>query len=127
LQSLLGWGTQVWIVTRGGMPYILKDAWVQANQVENENQHLEKIQGIPALKGKVPTLIAGEDVLIDSLSDTTLWYCVGLGLEDAHHVHHCILTSDIRNFIITFTSKAKFIRAMIDIVRSMSGSNTICY
>ena len=43
LQSLLGRGTQVWIVTRGGTPYILKDAWVQANRVKNENQHLKKI------------------------------------------------------------------------------------
>ena len=75
----------------------------------------------------MPTLVAGEDVLIDGLPDTTLWYRAGLGLEDAHRVHRCVLTSDIGNSIATFTSKAEFIRAMIDIIRSTSGSNTVCY
>jgi Fungal protein kinase len=127
LQSLLGRGTKVWIVTRNGEHYILKDAWVQASRVENENNHLKKIQGIPDLKGKVPTLVAGEDVLIDGLPDNTLWYRVGLGQDDDHRVHRRVLTSDIGNSITTFTSKAEFIKAMIDIVHSTSGNNVIRY
>jgi hypothetical protein len=127
LQSLLGRGTQVWIVTRHGKPYVLKDAWVQASRVENENQHLEKIQSISTLKGKVPTLVAGEDVFIDESPDNTLWYRSELGLDDEHRVHRRVLTSDIGNSITTFTSKAEFIRAMIDIVKSTSSNNTLFY
>jgi hypothetical protein len=122
LQSLLGRGTKVWIVARNRKNYILKDAWVQASRVENENKHLKKIQGIPVLKGKVPTLVAGEDVLIDGLPDNTLWYRVGLGQDDDHRVHRHVLTSDIGTSITTFTSKAEFIKAMIDIVHSMSAN-----
>jgi hypothetical protein len=127
LQSLLGWGTQVWIVTRHGKPYVLKDAWVQASRVENENQHLKKIQSISTLKGKVPTLVEDEDVFIDESPDNTLWYRSELGLDDEHRVHRRILTSDIGNSITTFTSKAEFIRAMIDIVKSTSSNNTLFY
>jgi hypothetical protein len=127
LQSLLGRGTKVWIVTKDSKNYILKDAWVQASRVENENKHLTKIQGIPVLKGKVPTLVAGEDVLIDGHSDDTLWYRVGLGQDDDYRVHRRVLTSDIGTSITTFTSKAEFIKAMIDIVRSTSGNNAIRY
>ena len=127
LQSLLGRGTKVWIVSRNRKNYILKDAWVQASRVENENKHLKKIQGIPVLKGKVPTLVAGEDVLINGLLDNTLWYRVGLGQDDDHRVHRRVLTSDIGTSITTFTSKAEFIKAMIDIVHSMSANNIICY
>ena len=127
LQSLLGRGTKVWIVTRRGKNYILKDAWVQASRVENENKHLRKLQGISDLKGKVPTLVAGEDILIDGLPDNTLWYRVGLGQDDDHRVHRRVLTSDIGTSITTFTSKAEFIKAMIDIVHSRFGNNVIRY
>jgi hypothetical protein len=126
LQSLLGRGTQVWIVSRDGKPYILKDAWVQASRVENENMHLKAIQSIPVLKGKVPTFVAGEDVLIGGFSDDTLWYR-GEGYEDNYRVHRRVLTSGIGNSITTFTSKVEFIRAMIDVVKSMSGDNTTRY
>ena len=125
LQSLLGRGTKVWIVSMGHNNYILKDAWVQASRVENENKHLEKIKSIPGLKGKVPTLVAGEDVLIDGLPDNTLWYRVGLGQDDDHRVHRRVLTSDIGTSITTFTSKAEFIKAMIEVVHSTSGDNII--
>jgi hypothetical protein len=127
LQSLLGRGTKVWIVTKDHTPYILKDAWIQASRVENENNHLKKIQGIPVLKGKVPTLVAGEDVLIDDMQDSTLWYRMGLGRDDEHRVHRRVLTSNIGNSITTFTSKAEFIRAMIDVVKSTSRNNAIYY
>lgn len=126
LQSLLGRGTQVWIVTRHGKPYILKDAWVQASRVENENLHLKAIRDIPALEGKVPTFVAGEDVMIGNLPDDTLWYR-GEGYEDVYRVHRRVLTSGIGNSITTFTSKVEFIRAMIDIVKSTSGNNTTRY
>lgn len=127
LQSLLGRGTKVWIVTRDGKNHVLKDAWVQASRVENENKHLKKIQDIPVLKGKVPTLVAGEDVLIDGQPDNTLWYRVGLGQDEDHRVHRRVLTSNIGTSITTFTSKAEFIKAMIDIVQSTSGDNVIRY
>ena len=126
LQSLLGRGTQVWIVSRGGKPYILKDAWVQASQVENENSHLQAIQHLPALEGKVPTFVAGEDVCVGGLIDDTTWYR-GEGFEDGRRVHRRVLTSGIGNSITTFSSKVEFIRAMIDIVKSTSGNNTTPY
>jgi hypothetical protein len=126
LQSLLGRGTQVWIVSRDGKPYILKDAWVQASRVENENLHLKAIRGLSALEGKVPTFVAGEDVLIGGLPDDTLWYR-GEGYEDVYRVHRRVLTSGIGNSITTFTSKVEFIRAMIDIIKSTSGNNTTRY
>ena len=107
--------------------YILKDAWIQASRVENEKTHLENIQDIPLLKGKVPALVAGEDVLIDSKPDNTLWYRVGLGQDDDHRVHRRILTSNIGTSITTFSSKAEFIKAMIDVVNSTSGNNVIHY
>jgi hypothetical protein len=125
LQSLLGRGTKVWIVWKDHKNYILKDAWVQASRVENEKIHLEKIRDMPFLKGKVPTLVAGEDVLINGLPDNTLWYRAGLGQDDDHRVHRRILTSDIGTSITTFSSKAEFIKAMIDIVNSTSGNNVI--
>lgn len=87
LQSLLGRGTKVWIVWKDRKNYILKDAWVQASRVENERKHLEKVQDIPFLKGKVPTLVAGEDVSIDGRPDDTLWYRADIGQEDDHRVH----------------------------------------
>lgn len=127
LQSLLGRGTQVWIVMKDDRRFILKDAWVQASRVENENNHLKAIQDIPTLKGKVPTFVAGEDVSIDDLPDNTLWYRAGLGFEEDHRVHRRVLTSDIGSSITTFTTKAEFIRAMIDIVKSTSSNNTIRY
>ena len=110
----------MWIVIRNNKNYILKDAWVQASRVENENKHLKKIQDIPVLKGKVPTLVAGKDVLINGLPDNTLWYRAGLRHEDDHRVHPRVLTSDIGTSITTF-------KAMIDIVHSTSANNLICY
>lgn len=121
LQSLLGRGTKVWIVARESKNYILKDAWIQASRVENENQHLEKIRNIPTLKGKVPALVAGEDMSINGSPDNTLWYRAGLGVDDDHRVHRRFLTSVIGTSITTFSSKAEFIKAMIDVVESMSG------
>ena len=115
LQSLLGQGTQVWIVSRCGKPYILKDAWVQASRVENENSLLQAIQGLPALEGKVPTFIEGEDVSIGGFLDDTTWYRRGEGFEDGRRLHRRVLTSGIGNSITTFSSKVEFIRAMIDI------------
>lgn len=127
MQSLLGRGTKVWIVLKGRKNYILKDAWVQASRVENEKKHLEKIRDIPFLKGKVPTLVAGEDVKIGDLPDNTLWYRAELGQDEDHRVHRRILTSNIGTSITTFSSKAEFIKAMIDIVNSTSGNNIIYY
>jgi hypothetical protein len=121
LQSLLGRGTKVWIVTNDNKNYILKDAWIQASRVENENKHLKRIQDIPDLKDKVPTFVAGEDVFINGFPDNTLWYRVGLGEDDDHRVHRRVLTSKIGTSITTFTSKAEFISAMIDIVQSTFG------
>jgi hypothetical protein len=69
----------------------------------------------------VPTFVAGEDVFIDGFPNNTLWYRAGLGEDDDHCVHHRILTSNIGTSITTFTSKAEFIKAMIDIVQSMFG------
>jgi hypothetical protein len=117
----------VWIVSKDHKYYILKDTWVQVSQVENEKNHLEKIHDIPFLKDKVPALVAGEDVLIDGLLDNNLWYHVRLGQDDDHRVCCCILTSNIGTSLTTFSSKAEFIKAMIDIVNSRSGNEFIQY
>ena len=114
LHSLFGRGTQVWIVTRNGIKYIMKDSWVREDGLHNEVAHLRRMASHEELKDRVPTLICGGDVVINGVNDSTERYRrVG-----SHRVHRCIVTSPIGESIISFKSKKEFIRVMMSIIES---------
>jgi len=115
LPSLFGRGTQVWIVTHNGIKYIMKDSWVREDGIHNEIAHLRRMASHEELKGRVPTLICGGDVVINGINDSTNRYRSG---SCFHRVHRRIVTSPIGESIISFKSKREFIRAMISIIES---------
>ena len=116
LPSLFGRGTQVWIVTHNGIKYVMKDSWVREDGIHNEVAHLRRMASHEELKGRVPTLICGGDVVINGINDSTNRYRSG---SCFHRVHRRIVTSPIGESIISFKSKREFIRAMISTIESM--------
>ena len=117
LPSLFGRGTQVWIVTHNGIKYIMKDSWVREDGIHNEIAHLRRMASHEELKGRVPTLICGGDVVINGINDSTNRYRSGSCFHRVHW-HRRIVTSPIGESIISFKSKREFIRAMISIIES---------
>ena len=115
LPSLFGRGTQVWIVTHNGVKYIMKDFWAREDGIHNEVAHLRRMASHEELKGHVPTLICGGDVVINGVNDSTNHYWSG---SCFHRVHRHIITSPIGESIISFKSKKEFIRVMISIIES---------
>jgi len=115
LHSLLGRGTQVWIVTHNGIKYIMKDSWVREDGLHNEVAHLRRMTAHEELKGRVPTLICGGDVVINGIRDSTQHY---RNARCSHRVHCRIVTSPIGESIISFKSKKEFIRVMMSIIES---------
>jgi hypothetical protein len=115
LPSLFGQGTQVWIVTHNGIKYIMKDSWVREDGLHNEVAHLHRMVSHEKLKGHVPTLICGGDVVINSIIDSINCYQSG---SCFHRVHRRIITSPIGESIISFKFKKEFIRVMISIIKS---------
>jgi len=115
LPSLFGRETQVWIVTHDGVKYIMKDSWAREDGIHNEVAHLRRMASHKELKGRVPTLICGGDVVIDGINDSTNRYRSGVCF---HRVHRRIVTSPIGESIISFKSKREFIGAMISIIES---------
>jgi len=113
--SLCGRGTQVWIVIHDGIKYIMKDSWVREDGLHNEVAHLSRISCCKELKGRVPTLICGGDVVINGINDTTSRYRSG---RYFHRVHRRIVTSPIGEPITAFKSKREFIQVMISIIQS---------
>ena len=93
----------------------MKDSWVQEDGLHNEVAHLRRMASHEELKGRVPTLICGGDVVINGINDSTNRYRSG---SCFHHVHRRIVTSPIGESIISFKSKREFIRAMISIIES---------
>jgi len=115
LPSLFGRGTQVWIVTHKGIKYVMKDSWVREDGLHNEVAHLRRMASHEELKGRVPTLICGGDVVINGINDSTNRYRSG---RCFHRIHRRIVTFPIGESIMSFKSKREFIRVMMSIIES---------
>ena len=115
LPSLFGRGTQVWIVAHNGVRYIMKDSWVREDRNNNEVCHLRKMIPHKELKGRVPTLICGGDVVIGGFKDSTQRY---RSPRRTHRIHRRIVTSPIGESITSFKTKKEFIHALINIIES---------
>ena len=116
LQSMVGRGTTVWLVSRLGEYYILKDSWIQDSRVESEITFLEKLKDDPNLKNRVPNLIEGEDIQIGGAVDSTGRYREHIGGMHDSRGHRRLVMTPIGKQVTTFASKSEFINAIIDIV-----------
>ena len=116
LQSMIGRGTTVWLVTRNGEHYILKDSWIQDSRVESEITFLKRLKNDPKLKNHVPDFIEGEDVCVGGVVDSTGRYREHIGGTHDSRGHRRLVTTPIGKQITTFQSKYEFICAIIDIV-----------
>jgi hypothetical protein len=67
------------------------------------------------LKGRVPTLICGGDVVVNGLKDSTQRYRIA---RCTHRIHRRIVTSPIGESILSFKTKKEFIRVLISIIES---------
>ena len=119
LQALVGRGTKVWIVTREGQYYILKDSWIQSGRVESEIKFLELMARHPAFSGRVPKLIEGEDLQIGKYADSTEWYRIDIGQVDRHRIHRRHVTEPIGSPLIKFKSKVECLSAIVDVLDGM--------
>jgi len=115
LLTLFGRGTQVWIVAHNGVRYIMKDSWVREDHNNNEVAHLRKMTSHEELKGRVPTLICGGDVVVNGLKDSTQRYRIACC---THRIHRRIVTSPIGESVLSFKTKKEFIRVLISIIES---------
>ena len=116
LQSMVGRGTTVWLVSRNGNYYILKDSWIQDSRVESEITFLQKLKDDPKLKNHVPDLIEGEDVCISGAVDSTGRYREQIGGMHKSRSHRRLVMTPFGKQITTFKSKSEFIGAIIDII-----------
>jgi hypothetical protein len=116
LQSLIGRGTNVWLVNRNGKHFILKDSWIQDSRVESEITFLKMLKGDPKLKDHVPDLVEGEDIHIGGTVDSTGRYRDRIGGMHDSRRHRRLVMSPIGKQITTFQSMSEFIRAIIDII-----------
>ena len=117
LPVLFGRGTQVWVVSHNGIRYIMKDSWVREDRNNNEVMHLHRILTHNELKGRVPTLICGGDVVINGFKDSTQHYQTA---RCTHRIHRRIVTSPVGEPITSFKTKKEFIRVLISIIESKS-------
>jgi Fungal protein kinase len=118
VESLLGRGTNVWVVTREDKQFILKDSWVLGDLVESEIVHLRAMIEHSEIESRVPTFADGGDVKINGITDSTANYR-GHGLVGYHHnqrVHRRIVTGPVGTPLTTFRSKKEFVSALIDVV-----------
>jgi Fungal protein kinase len=119
LQALVGRGTKVWIVTREDRYYILKDSWVQSGRVESEINFLKLMAQHPALTGRIPKLIEGEDLQIGRYADSTEWYRIDIGQIDQHRIHRRHVTEPIGSPLIKFKSRVECLSAIVDVLQGM--------
>ena len=120
VESLLGRGTNVWIVTREDKRFILKDSWVLENLVESEIDHLQAMIKHDEIKSLVPTFVGGGDVKINGITDSTANYR-GQGLIGRQHnqrVHRRVVTGPVGIPLTMFQSKKEFVNALISVVSS---------
>jgi len=96
--------------------YILKNSWVRSGRVGSEIMFLKLMQGHAKLESHVPNLIEGEDVKINSVSDSMEHYCVNVGQHNFYQIHHCLVTEPIGEPLIRFQLKAKFLNVMIELI-----------
>jgi hypothetical protein len=118
VESLLGRGTNVWIVTREDKELILKDSWVLGDIVESETVHLQAMLEHSEIKSRVPAFVDGGDVKIKGTTDSTVNYR-GQGLVGFHHnqrVHRRIVTGPVGTPLTRFRSKKEFVKALMDVV-----------
>jgi hypothetical protein len=119
LESLLGRGTNVWIVTRDDKSFVLKDSWVLRDLVESEVTHLKAMVGHDKIKLLVPTFVGGGDVKINGSSDSTANYR-GPGLIGRPHnqrVHRRTVTGPVGIPLTRFRSKKEFVNALMHITQ----------
>ena len=120
VESLLGRGTNVWIVTREDKQYILKDSWVLGDLVESEVTHLQAMSEHSEIESRVPSFVDGGDVKIDEITDSTANYR-GQGLVGYRHnqrVHRRIVTGPVGIPLTRFRTKKEFVNALISVVSS---------
>jgi hypothetical protein len=118
VESLLGRGTNVWIVTSEDNEFILKDSGVLGDLVESEIVHLQAMIEHSEIKSRVSTFVDGGDVKIKGTIDSTANYR-GEGLVGFHHnqrVHRRIVTGPVGTPLTRFRSKKEFVRALMDVV-----------
>jgi protein kinase-like protein len=122
VETLIGRATKVWIVFDNDAPdtlYILKDSWIQVSHVDSEVSFLKQMSVSTKLEGRVPKLICGGDVTIESIKDCTGQYRVDLaGYPHSQRVHRRIVTSTIGEPITMFRSKKEFLNVMISLLKS---------
>jgi Fungal protein kinase len=118
MQSLIGRGTQVWVVKNQKKSYILKDSWVQSGRVGSEIEFLTLMKGHKFLEGRVPNIFEGEDININGVLDSTGRYRVDTGQVNFHRIHRRLATEPIGEPLIKFRSRAEFIQVMIELVSS---------
>lgn len=121
LESVVGRGTQVWIVSHDGATYTLKDCWIQDRRVDSEVSMLEKISTADKLKNRVPGFFCGGDVEIDGEVDCTGQYreeLTGPLRSLTRRTHRRLVCTPIGESLISFRSKKEFINIMKSIITS---------
>jgi hypothetical protein len=129
VESLLGRGTNVWIIAREDKHFVLKDSWVLENLVESEIVHLRAMMGHDSIKSLVPTFVAGGDVILHGFTDSTANYR-GQGLIgplNCQRVHRRIVTGPVGSPLTTFRSKKEFVNGLIGVVSGMCYKSTLQY
>jgi Fungal protein kinase len=87
VETLVGRATKVWIVSFEGKLFTIKDLWIQDNHVQSEVSFLAQMS-ILELKGRIPYLVCGGDIIINGAKDCTGHYRVDLkGYPYSQHVH----------------------------------------
>jgi len=95
VETLIGRATKVWIVSFKGKLFTIKDSWIQDKYVQSEVFFLAQMS-IPELKGRIPYLVCGGDVMIDGAKDCTGRYHVDLeGYPYSQRVYRRVITSSI--------------------------------
>jgi hypothetical protein len=117
LDNLLSRGTNVWIVSRDNVQYVLKDYWSHS-EAESEVTALRLMMGHDEIESLVPTYIRGGDVFIGGERDSTYIYRgeYFLGRPRNRRVHRRLLSRPIGKPLTTFRSKKEFIKAMQTVV-----------
>jgi hypothetical protein len=118
VESLVGRGTNVWVVSRTNQSFVLKDSWVLENLVESEIVHLQAMMGHDEINLLVPTFIAGGDVEINGITDSTANYRGSglLGRPRNQRIHRRVVTGPVGTPLTRFRTKKEFINAMIGAV-----------
>lgn len=122
LNSIVGRGTRIWIVTRNGVNYTLKDSWIQHDRVHSEVLMLQKMNKDEELTGRVPTLFCGGDVIINGGTDSTERYRTDLPgwSSKGRRIHRQLVCTPIGESLCKYRSKQELIKSIISIILSTS-------